>query len=383
MGRNEYICTQEKEFSMDKKQNIKELSYQELSEYLSSIGEPAFRAKQLWQWLWQKNVTGFDQMTNLSKKLRARLKEDFVFEPVEIYSYQQSPTDQTIKYTFRLKGNHLVEGVLIPSRSSERVTACISTQVGCPLGCKFCATGTMGLKRNLHAYEIYDHLWLLNQQSQKHFGRKLTNIVVMGMGEPLLNLDNVLLALDIITSDQGLGMSPQRITLSTVGMVKELYRLADMKPKFNLAVSLHSAIDEVRSGIMPVNKSNPLPDLVKALKYFHKQTGKRITFEYLMLAGVNDSIKDAKALADFTRNFPSKINLIEYNETPHSIFRKSPPERVREFVNFLENRNLVVTVRRSKGSDIAAACGQLVKITDRNKQLFNFDHLKPENKNIS
>ncbi len=367
---------------MDERQNIKELTYEKLSEYLASLGEPQFRAKQIWQWLWQKNVTDFDQMTNLSKKLRHRIKEDFVLNPVTIHSYQQSPTDKTIKYTFEINGGHLIEGVLIPSHSSERVTACISTQVGCPLGCKFCATGTMGLKRNLLAHEIYDHLWLLNEESKKHFGRKLTNVVVMGMGEPLLNLDNVLRALDIVMSPEGLAMSPQRITLSTVGIVKELYRLADLKPRFNLAVSLHSAIDEVRSQIMPVNNSNPLPELVKALRYFYHQTGKRITFEYLMLSGVNDSIKDAKALAEFTRNFPSKINLIEYNETPQSVFRKSTPDRVREFVNYLENRNLVVTLRRSKGSDIAAACGQLVKMTDRNKQLFNFDTLKPKNKNL-
>ncbi len=360
---------------MTKKQNIKDLSQEQLQEYLKNIDEPGFRTKQIWQWLWQKNVTNFEQMTNLSKKLRAQLEKDFVMEPVQIHSYQQSLADGTIKYTFRLSQGHLIEGVLIPSRRSERVTACISTQVGCPLGCKFCATGTMGLKRNLKAYEIYDHLWLLNEESKRHFGRKLTNVVVMGMGEPLLNLDNVLRALDIVMSEQGLAMSPQRITMSTVGIIKELYRLADMAPKFNLAVSLHSAIDDVRSQIMPVNNSNPLNELIDALKYFHKKTGKRITFEYLMLGGVNDNIKDARALAEFTRNFPSKINLIEYNETPQSIFRKSQPERVQEFINFLENRNIIVTFRRSKGSDIAAACGQLVKITEKNKQLFDIKHI--------
>ena len=357
------------------KRNIKQLTYMDLQEYLKEIGEPAFRSKQIWKWIWQKNVSDFSQMTDLSKKLRDRLEQDFEFRPLEIFSYQQSPTDKTIKYTFRLYDNSLIEGVLIPSRGGERVTACISTQVGCALACAFCATGTMGLKRNLEAYEIYDHLWLLNQESIKHFGRKLTNVVVMGMGEPLNNTDNVLAALDMAFSEQGLAMSPQRITLSTVGIVKELYRLADMKPKFNIAISLHSAIDEVRSSIMPVNKSNPLGKLSEALKYFHKQTGKRITFEYLLIRDVNDSIKDAKALAEFCRSFPSKINLIEYNETPHSQFRKSPPERVREFMNFLENRNMVVTLRRSKGSDIAAACGQLVKMTEKNRQLFDFKRI--------
>ncbi len=359
---------------MDKR-NIKYIEKEQLGDFLRQIGQPQFRLKQIWQWLWQKGATGFDQMTNLPKDLRNKLDEEFYIPVVAVHSYQQSPSDKSIKYTFRLDDGRLVEGVLIPSRSSSRVTACISTQVGCPLACKFCATGTMGLKRNLEWYEIYDHLFLLNQESQKHFGRKLTNIVVMGMGEPLLNLDNTLRALDMISSEEGLAMSPQRITVSTAGIVKELYRLADMNPKFNLAVSLHSAIDEVRTQIMPVNKSNPLGELVKALKYFHKKTGKRFTFEYLMLKDVNDSIKDAKALAEFTRNFPSKINLIEYNETPQSEFRKSPPERVEAFKNYLEKRNLVVTVRRSKGADIAAACGQLVKETSRNRQLFELKRL--------
>ena len=354
------------------KSNIKQLTLEQLEQYLLNNSQPKFRAKQIHQWLWQKGATSFEQMSNLPKSLRQKLENDFYLPVTKIHSYQQSPTDQTIKYTFQLADNQLIEGVLIPSRSSQRVTACISTQVGCPLGCKFCATGTMGLRRNLEWYEIYDHLFILNQESFKHFGRKLTNIVVMGMGEPLLNLDNTLRAIELITSQQGLGFSPQRITLSTVGIIKKLYRLADLQPKFNLAISLHSAIDEVRSSIMPVNKSNPLPELIKALKYFHRKTGKRFTFEYLMLYQVNDSIKDAKALAEFTRNFPSKINLIEYNETPGSRFRKSPPERVEAFKNFLEKRNLIVTVRRSKGSDIAAACGQLVKITERNKQLFDF-----------
>ncbi len=361
---------------MTGKQNIKQLPINELENYLTSINQPKFRAKQIWQWLWQKGATSFEQMSNLPKNLRQQLTENFDLPVIKIHSYQQSKLDASIKYSFELPDGNLVEGVLIPSSNKERVTACISTQVGCPLGCKFCATGTMGLRRNLEWYEIYDHLFLLNNQSIEIFDKKLTNIVVMGMGEPLLNLDNTLRAIDMITSKQGLAMSPQRITLSTVGIVKELYRLADLHPKFNLAISLHSAIDEVRSSIMPVNKSNPLSELVKALKYFHQKTGKRFTFEYLMLGGINDSIKDAQALAEFTKNFPSKINLIEYNQTPGSPFKKSPDERIEEFKRYLEKRNLIVTIRRSKGSDIAAACGQLVKITERNKQLFDFKKLK-------
>ena len=357
---------------MDTKTNIKELSKKELLDYIQDIGEKDFRAKQLWQWLWQKNVLDFDQMSNLPKSLRDKLKQDFIISSVRINSSQQSLIDKTIKYSFLLPDDALIEGVLIPSRDGRRITACISSQIGCPLGCKFCATGTMGLKRNLKVYEIYEHLRLLDQESKKPFKCNLSNVVVMGMGEPLLNLDHVLQALEIAMSEQGLSMSPQRITLSTVGIVKELYRLADMQPKFNLAISLHSAIDQVRTSIMPVNKSNPLKELIKALKYYHKQTKQRITFEYLMLANINDSIKDAQALAKFTRNFPSKINLIEYNPTPMSIYKRSSTQKVQEFMNYLKKRNLVVTLRRSKGSDIAAACGQLVKQTEKNKQLFNF-----------
>ena len=360
------------------KRNIKEISDSQLLEFLESIGEKKFRLGQINQWLWQKNVTAFEQMTNLSKKLREKLEENFFLAPVKIKSSQQSTVDKTIKYTFELHDGNLIEGVLIPSRNGQRVTACISTQVGCPLGCKFCATGTMGLRRNLTKNEIYDHLFLLNQESQKHFGRKLTNIVVMGMGEPLLNYDNLMAATDLITSAKGLAMSPQRITVSTVGIVKELYRLADDRPKFNLAVSLHSAVPETRTSIMPVNKSNPLDKLTEALKYFHNKTGKRITFEYLMLRDINDSIKDAQALAEFCKNFPSKINLIEFNETPGSQFRRSTPENTEAFKNFLEKRNLIVTIRRSKGQDIAAACGQLVKITEKNKQLFDFKNINQQ-----
>ncbi len=343
--------------------NIKQLTFDELSSLVTEqLNQPAYRAKQLWQWLWIKNVQDFELMTNLPKQLRQTLAANFYIPKVKIFSFVQSKIDFSIKYTFQLPDNLLIEGVLIPNHSKDRITACISTQVGCAVGCKFCATGTMGLKRNLLAHEIYDHLWLLNQQSIEKFGKKLSNIVVMGMGEPLMNLENTLLALEIITDPKlGMNFSPQRITLSTVGIVKKLYTLADYKPKFNLAISLHSAIQHKREQIIPISKTNTITKLIEALKYYHKQTGQRITFEYLMLGNFNDSVQDAKALAQFTKNFPSKINLIEYNPVPFANFQKSSPNQVQQFINFLKNKNLVVTYRKSKGSDISAACGQLVK----------------------
>ena len=341
--------------------DIKQLEINELKQFLKKIGEPEFRAKQIYKWLWQKNVNSFEQMTDLPKPLREFLAENFEFRIIKIHSLQES-NDGTKKYAFILFDNLLIEGVLIPEK--DRVTACISTQVGCPLGCKFCATGAMGFKRNLTFGEIYEQAYILNQESEKHFGRKLTNIVVMGMGEPLLNLDNTLKAIKLITSNHGLGMSPQRITLSTVGIVNKLRELADTKPKFNLAISLHSAIDKKRSKIMPINKTNPLDKLIDALKYYYWRTQKRITFEYLLIDGLTDTMLDAKMLAGFCKNFPCKLNLIEYNPTPFADFKKSKPENVKKFYEYLKSKNLVVTIRRSRGQDINAACGQLVKNID-------------------
>ncbi len=338
--------------------DIKTLDFQQLKDWVNSIGEKDFRAKQIYKWLWNKNVNDFDQMTDLSKKLRALLKENFEIRPISVFSQQKSK-DGTIKYAFKLHDGLLIEGVLIPD--GNRVTACISTQVGCPLACKFCATGTMGLKRNLTHGEIYEQAFVLNAESEKIFGRRLTNIVVMGMGEPLLNFDNTLKAINLITSNKGMGMSPQRITLSTVGIVNKLKQLADLKPKFNLAVSLHTAIDKKRSQLMPINKTNPLDKLVEALKYYYWRTQKRITFEYLLIDGITDTMADAKALAAFCKNFPCKINLIEYNVNPFVDFKKSKKENVQRFYNFLTSKNLVVTIRKSRGEDINAACGQLVK----------------------
>ncbi len=337
--------------------DLKELELNEISDYLLSINEKPFRAKQIYKWLWNKNVSSIDQMTDISIETREKIKENFILNPIKIIHSAESKKDGSIKYAFSTFDNLIIEGVIIPDK--DRATACISTQVGCPLKCSFCATGKMGFSRNLSTSEIYEQVFLLNEKSTEKFGHKLSNIVMMGMGEPLLNLKNTLKAVDFVTNNYGLAMSPDRITISTVGIVKQLIELSDFKPKFNLAISLHSAINSKRSKIMPVNLSNPLPELINALKYYYKKTEKRISFEYLMLGGFNDSLDDAKALAEFCKNFPSKINLIEYNATPSSQFKKSTQKEVYTFTEFLKSKNLIVTIRRSKGTDIDAACGQL------------------------
>ena len=339
-----------------KKNDILLYSLDDLKNFLIDHNEKPFRAKQIYEWLWQKYVVDFDEMTNLSKDLRELLKKHFYFQAVSIEHLQISK-DKTIKVAFKLKDGLLVEGVLIPV--DNRVTACISSQVGCNLGCEFCATGKMGLKRNLTVGEIFHQVTEIMKLAHERYNLSLTNIVLMGMGEPLLNYNQVLAAIHHITSENGLGMSPQRITLSTVGLPRMIKKLADDQVKFNLAVSLHSANNKKRSGFMPVNKHNSLDDLRDALVYFNQKTGQRITFEYLLMDGVNDSLKDAQEFAEYCKSFPVKINIIEYNSIADKRFRKSPNETFDQFVTFLKSKNLVVNIRRSRGQDIDAACGQL------------------------
>lgn len=339
-----------------KKNDILSFTFNELKDFLIKYNEKPFRAKQIFEWLWNKHVTDFDEMTSLSKDLRELLKTHFYFQVLETEHLQISK-DKTIKLAFKLIDGLLIEGVLIPTEN--RVTACISSQVGCNLGCEFCATGKMGLKRNLTVGEIFHQVTEIMKLAQEKYNLSLTNIVLMGMGEPLLNYDNVLAAIHHITSESGLGMSPQRITLSTVGLPKMIRKLADDQVKFNLAVSLHAAQNKKRSEFMPVNRRNTLEDLRDALVYFNQKTGQRITFEYLLMDGINDSLNDAKDLAEYCKNFPVKINVIEYNSTRDKRFRKSPNETFDQFVTFLKSKNLVVNVRRSRGQDIDAACGQL------------------------
>lgn len=337
-------------------QNIRDLSLVEIEKKLLELKEKGFRSKQVYDWLWKKPVSNFDQMTNLSKELREKLKTHFFLDSPIIESSVQGK-DNTTKSIFRLYDNLIIEGVLIPT--ADRVTACISSQVGCNLNCSFCATGKIKCKRNLTAGEIYDQVILLNKLSIEKFEINLSNIVLMGMGEPLLNYDNVLKAINMLTSEDGQAMSPSRITLSTSGLVEDIMKLADDLVKFNLAISLHSADELKRSAIMPINKSNSLKELSKALIYYHEKTKQRITFEYLLLNKYNDTIEDAKRLAQFCKIVPCKVNLIEYNKVEGSHFDASTIEKTEAFKNFLEGKNMIVNIRSSRGKDIDAACGQL------------------------
>ena len=319
-------------------------------------GQPAFRAKQIYEWIWKKSAWSFDQMQNIPKELRAWLNEEFTLNPVSVEESQIS-SDRTIKSSFILHDQHLVEGVLIPTE--DRMTACVSSQVGCSLTCSFCATGYMDRKRNLEPYEIYDQVVLIRNQAEQQYQQPLTNIVYMGMGEPLLNYANVLASIEKITSPEGLGMSPKRITVSTAGIAKMIKKLADDQVKFNLALSLHAANDEKRNRIMPINESNTLEALSEALIYFYEQTGNKITLEYIVFDKFNDSLEDAKELLAFARKFPCKINIIEYNPIRQANFLNAKADAIQQFSAFLESKGMIVNVRRSRGKDIDAACGQL------------------------
>jgi 23S rRNA (adenine2503-C2)-methyltransferase len=337
--------------------NIRHLSLPALQEYFGSIGEKPFRAKQVYEWLWLRHADSFEAMTNLSKELRQKLTEHFTLPAVKVDTVQQS-NDGTIKSRFRLHDNHLVEGVLIPTDS--RQTACVSSQVGCSLSCKFCATGYMDRARNLDYDEIYDEVALINQQALKSYGKKLSNIVFMGMGEPLLNYKNVLHAIERITAPDGLGMSPKRITVSTAGVAKMIRQLGDDKVRFNLAISLHAANDKKRSEIMPINDSNNLKELIAALNYFYKATENEISFEYILFKDFNDSKEDADELIKIYRQVPADlVNIIEYNPIDAARFQKPDSQTAEEFMEYLTKHRVNARLRRSRGKDIDAACGQL------------------------
>lgn len=338
------------------KQNIRDFNRDDLFGYFELLGEKKFRVDQVWKWLWVKGIDSFDDMQNIPKSLIERLKDEFLIDKVR-QIFQVSGKDKTTKFLFEAVDNSRFEGVLIPSK--ERVTACISTQMGCPLNCSFCATAKLGFSRNLTSGEIFDQVFLLNKSSIEIFNKNLSNIVIMGMGEPLLNYDNTMKTIDILCSEVGMGMSPQRITLSTAGIAPKIKKLADDNVKFNLSISLHSADNTKRSEIMPVNRKYDLGELREAIGYFYSKTRTRITYEYLMLNGVNDSIDDAKLLTEFTKVSPCKINIIEYNANDHDKYMSTDQNKLQDFVKFLESKNLVVTLRRSKGQDISAACGQL------------------------
>lgn len=338
------------------KQDIRALSKEQLMAFFTSHGDKAFRGKQVYEWLWKKGVHQFDDMTNLSLETRQLLNDAFSINHIEVDTMQRS-SDGTLKNAIRLHDGLVVESVLIPT--SKRTTACVSSQVGCSLDCKFCATSRLKRMRNLNPDEIYDQVVAIDKQSRLYHDKKLTNIVFMGMGEPLMNYKNVLKAIDKITSDEGLGMSPKRIVVSTSGVPKMIKKMAEDEVKFNLAVSLHSARDEVRTQIMPFNETFPLKDLREALEVWYAKTKRQITYEYVVWEGINDTVKDIQALIDFCKFAPSKVNIIEYNPIDDGEFQQAKSSIIERYVSMLEANKITVTVRRSRGKDIDAACGQL------------------------
>ena len=349
-----YLCNMLK----TARHNIRHLTLPGLEEYFEKMGEKKFRAKQVYEWLWLKPVGSFDEMTNLSKEIRQKLKDDFTLPALKTDHFQHSE-DGTFKLRFKTHDGHFVEGVLIPT-DSGRYTACVSSQIGCSLSCKFCATGYMDRKRNLEFDEIYDEVVLLNNLCEKEYGKKLSNIVFMGMGEPLLNYKNVLRSIERITSPDGLAMSPKRITVSTAGVAKMIKQLGDDKVKFKLALSLHAANDNKRHEIMPINDTNDIHALIEALNYFYKQTKNEITFEYILFNNLNDSLKDADELIKIYRQVPADlVNIIEYNPIDAASFEKPDEEKVEAFMEYLAKHRVNARLRRSRGKDIDAACGQL------------------------
>lgn len=336
--------------------NIRNLSSEEIKAQLTTLGEQSFRAQQVYEWLWKKSASGFDEMSNLSKALRDKLESNYIIGPVTINSSQYS-SDKTIKNIFKLYDGNIIEGVLIPT--TERMTACVSSQVGCSLTCKFCATGYMDRKRNLDPGEIYDQVVLINKQATANYGIPLSNIVYMGMGEPLLNYANVLKSINRLTAEDGLNIASKRITVSTAGIAKMIKKLGDDEVKFNLALSLHAANDKKRNEIMPINEQNSLKSLAEALKYYFAKTKNPVTYEYIIFNNFNDTLEDAVELAKFCKHLPCKVNIIEYNPISFASFENADDDKTEAFANYLKKQGISTHIRRSRGKDIDAACGQL------------------------
>ncbi len=347
--------------------NIRHLTLEQIEALIADWGEPKFRAKQIYEWLWKKFVGDIHEMTNLSKSLRDRLSEEFFIPKVKTHHSQYSD-DGTIKNRLQLHDGHFIESVIIPTE--KRVTVCVSSQVGCSLACKFCATGFLARKRNVDFDEIVDEVVLANEQALKHYDRKLTNIVFMGMGEPLLNYKNVVKSIDIISSPDSLGMSPRRVTVSTAGIAKMIEKLGDDKVRFKLALSLHAANDVKRDKIMPINETNNLKALIDSLNHFYKETKNEITFEYILFKDLNDSVKDADELVKIYRQVPADlVNIIEYNPIEKADFMKPDEDKTMQFMSYLESKKVNAKLRRSRGKDIDAACGQLANVDHKEKKV--------------
>ena len=336
--------------------DIRSLSEDDLCKFFVKKGFDSYRGKQVYEWIWKKSSHTFDNMTNISKDLRIMLDENFVINHIEVDKIQKS-SDGTIKNAVKLFDDYTVESVLIPT--DDRTTACVSSQVGCSLDCKFCATSKLKRMRNLNPDEIYDQVVTINNQSLQYFNRPLSNIVFMGMGEPLMNYNNLIKSIEKISSDKGLNISQKRIVVSTSGIPKIIKKLADENLKVNLALSLHSAIEETRNNIMPFSSKFSLNDIKESLNYWYSKTKRKITFEYIVWKGINDTKKDIDSLVSYCKSIPSKVNIIEYNSIGDQDFKSANDNIIEEYKRALEKNKITVTIRRSRGKDIDAACGQL------------------------
>jgi len=336
--------------------DIRSISLEKLNKFIEKNNFPLYRSNQIFNWINKSSVKSFDDMTNLPKSLIDLLKENFRLNFSQILSKQIS-IDSTMKFAIKLHDKLVVESVLIPS--GDRVTACVSSQVGCSLDCEFCATSKLSRMRNLESYEIFDQIILLNEQSIENYSLPISNIVFMGMGEPLLNYNNVINSINLITGKEGIEISNKKITLSTSGISKMIHKMADDNVKFNLAISLHSAIESTRNEIMPFSKSFPLSQLIKSLEYWYEKTKRKVTFEYLIWKGINDNFEHIDALVKICKRVPSKVNLIEYNSIDDPRFLKADELWVDNYLKILKENKVSASIRRSRGKDIQAACGQL------------------------
>ena len=338
------------------KKDIRSLTKDQLREFFVTNGDKAFRGNQVYEWLWSKGAHQFEEMSNVSKETRLMLENNFVINHINVDTMQRSE-DGTVKNAVRLHDGLIVESVLIPTLT--RTTACVSSQVGCSLDCNFCATSRLKRMRNLEPAEIYDQVVAIDKESRLYYNHPLSNIVFMGMGEPLMNYPNVIKAIEKITSKEGLGMSPKKITVSTSGIPKMIKKMADDEVKVKLAVSLHSAIESVRNKIMPFSVNFPLIDLRESLEYWYQKTKSKITYEYVVWRGINDNMEAVLALVKFCKYVPCKVNLIEYNPIDDGEFQQASDDAINMYLNELSKNKIVAKVRRSRGKDIDAACGQL------------------------